>query len=53
MNNVISIKLNEQEKEIINNIEDEYDFKIVKEYKKEKVNGTLELIPFEDLLKEL
>lgn len=73
MSNVISVRLNEQEKELINNIallngvgistmikkiifeklEEEYDYKIIKEYEKEKQNGTIELIPFEDLLKEL
>ena len=33
-------------------LEDEYDFAICKEYLKEKSNGTLNLIPFEEAIKE-
>ena len=34
-------------------IEDEYDITIFEEYEKERESGTLEMIPFEDVLKEL
>lgn len=73
MSNIISVRLNEQEKAMLNDIamlngvgistmikqiifeklEDEYDYKIIKEYEKEKEDGTLEFTPFNELVKEL
>ena len=38
---------------IIEQIEDEYDFEICKEYLKAKEEGRLELVSYEDAMKEL
>ena len=38
---------------IIEQIEDEYDFEICKEYLKAKEEGRLELVSYEDTMKEL
>ena len=34
-------------------LEDEYDLRVIKEYEKEKTDGTLELFDFNDVVKEL
>lgn len=72
MSTIIKIKLNKQEKQLLNNMamlkgisvskmikqfiyekfEDKHYYNIVKEYKKEKEEGTIKLMPFDELLKE-
>lgn len=35
---------------IYDRLEDEYDLEIIRDYEEEKANGTLKLIPFEEVL---